>query len=373
MRAGRSNVGNRVGAVCERSARVGGKLRRLKRELSINQRCFLTLLVLAGNPDFVGEAIKALRLLELRELCLAGFKGLFSRLLRTELFADNALHIVKRAFLFRVVLNNAGRNKRIALHFNRVRIALFLQAFRTKERFGNAVVDDAAELGIRHAVAGDEVSRLYLEAEFLSGGLERVGLFVNHVRELVGAFRERADRHLFGVFALDLGLHGFKGFDGPGLNVGHINDVVAEFRFHGTDDVALLGIEDGVFKGLRHHALAEERKVAALRGAARILRFLFSDSGELRGISLHFSKNPFGLLESRSLVVAELNENVACAALLRNGPAVLVLFVIGLDVVGIGLLILEVLGREDDVFGLDVLGREEFGQMSGVVSLHLII
>ena len=149
--------------------------------------------------------------------------------------------------------------------------------------------------------------------------------------------------------------------------------MVAEFRFHGTDDVALLGIEDGILKGLRHHALAEERKVAALRGAARILRFLFGDCGKLRGIRLHFSENPLGLLQSGSLVVAELNEDVACAALLRDRPAVLVLLVISLDVLGIGFLILEILGRKDDVFGLDVLGREEFGKMSGVVSLHLIV
>ena len=66
VRAGSLNVGNRVGAVCERSARVGGKLRRLKREFCINQRRFLTLLVLAGNPDFVGEALETLRLLELQ-------------------------------------------------------------------------------------------------------------------------------------------------------------------------------------------------------------------------------------------------------------------------------------------------------------------
>ena len=64
---------------------------------------------------------------------------------------------------------------------------------------------------------------------------------------------------------------------------------------------------------------------------------------------------------------------MTCAALFRNGPALLILFVKGLEVVQTGLLIAESVRRKDNVLRLDVLGRKEILQVSVVIGFDLFV
>ena len=151
-------------------------------------------------------------------------------------------------------------------------------------------------------------------------------------------------------------------------HVRHVDDVVSEFGLDRTDDVALLGGEDSVFKGLHHDAAAEVGEVAPVVGGTRVDGVGLGEFAELRRIGLGFGEKRFSLLEGRGLVVAELKQNVARTAFFRNRPAVLVLFVEDLDFLFVGLdVLLEVFGRENDVLDLEVFGRVE------VVFVRLVV
>ena len=157
------------------------------------------------------------------------------------------------------------------------------------------------------------------------------------------------------------------------MDVGHVDDVPAEVALDGADDVTLLGGEDGVLKGLDHHAAAEEGEIAALNGGARVDGIFLGQFGEGGRIGLGLGEDFFGLLLGSGLVVAEADQDVAGTTLLSRGVALLVLFVIAANVLFIGLDGgLEAFGREDDVLGRDVLVGHELGLMAVVVGLDLI-
>ena len=103
------------------------------------------------------------------------------------------------------------------------------------------------------------------------------------------------------------------------MDVGHVDDVPAEVALDGADDVTLLGGEDGVLKGLDHHAAAEEGEIAALNGGARVDGIFLGQFGEGGRIGLGLAEDFFGLLLGSGLVVAEADQDVAGTTLLSRG------------------------------------------------------
>ena len=233
--------------------------------------------------------------------------------------------------------------------------------------------NDLTEFRICHAVAGDEISRLNLKTELRCSRFERIGLLINQVREFIGVGGELANRLLLRILALDLALHVFERLNCSRMNVGHVDHMPAEFRFNRADNIALLGVKHRIFKSLRHDAAAEEGQITALFCAARVNGIGLGQFSKLRRISLHFIGKFFSLLAGSFLVIAELDQNMTCAALFRNGPALLILFVKGLEVVQTGLLIAESVRRKDNVLRLDVLGRKKILQVSVVVGFNLFV
>lgn len=244
-----------------------------------------------------------------------------------ERIGNEPLHFVERAFGFREVFHDTSRNQTISRNLNRARIALFLQGFRAEQRFSHMIGNDLTEFRIRHAVAGDEIGRLNLKTELRCSRFERIGLFINQVREFIGVGGELANRLLLRILALDLALHVFERFNCSRMNVGHVDHMPAEFRFNRADNIALLGVKYRIFKSLRHDAAAEEGQITALFCAARVNGIGLGEFSKLRRISLHFIGKFFSLLAGSFLVIAELDQNMTCAALFRNGPALLILFV----------------------------------------------
>jgi hypothetical protein len=92
------------------------------------------------------------------------------------------------------------------------------------------------------------------------------------------------------------------------LDVGQLDDVVAELGLHQAADLALLQREGRVLERLGHRAAREEVEVAALRRRARVLRVLLRDVGEAGGFffTCASSSSAFALALSLSAAGAPL-------------------------------------------------------------------
>ncbi len=118
----------------------------------------------------------------------------------------------------------------------------------------------------RHAGAGHVVLRCDLEAELVGRGLQRIGLLIDQVGELLGGLGESLLRLLGAQFLLDFGAHLGERLGLCRLDLGDANDVKAEVGLDDLAGFARLQTEGRVFEGLDHHALAEETEIATLGG-----------------------------------------------------------------------------------------------------------
>ena len=126
----------------------------------------------------------------------------------------------------------------------------------------------------------------------------------------------------------------------------HLDNVIPELRLHGADYLSLFGAEKGFLEGRREGPLWLTTEVSTLVLAARVLRILFGELGEISTVF----ELPFHLFSLLLLVFLE--QDVAGAALLGGGELeVFVLVVVSLYVflgrLGVaGNLLLNLLQRE---------------------------
>ena len=203
------------------------------------------------------------------------------------------------------------------------------------------------------------------QLELIGHRLQAVGLLVHAVGECVGGFGELALRLLLLHFGLQLGLHLLEAALLGRLDVGHLDDVVAELGFDQAADLALAQRESRVLESLGHGAAGEEVEVAALRGRARVLRVLLRDLGEAVRRLLHGRQQFLGLglrlvALGRRRVLGHGDQDVAGAALFLAAQARGILLVIGLEVLLVdGDALLDGLQVQHHVFDVGLLGRLE--------------
>ncbi len=232
-------------------------------------------------------------------------------------------------------------------------------------------------VGVGAGLAGHVVGLRDLELPAVGGGLEALGLLIDHVVEIDRGLREQLLRLLVAELALDLGAHRLVALLLAAANGRELDHVVAEVALDHAADLARLQAVGRVLERLDHGAAAEEVEVAALLRRALVLGVLLRDLGELRGILLHLGEDRLGLglgLLPLGLgrVLVGLDQDVAGAALLRRGEALLVLgVVLAKLVLGDGDVLLQRIEVEHEVLDRGLLGSAELRRMRRILVVGL--
>ncbi len=295
-------------------------------------------------------------LAQLGEPGLSSFTCQSHGLASLDQFTDLRLHLIQWSDRRGPVVQNAGRHQRVGGNLDRLRVAPVLQRVLSEDGVDHARGDEG-----RNSLPGHCLDCANLQIEFLSCRLQRVGLLVHDVGELIGRFSKSLLRLLLLQVALDIGADLLERLGLRGLDGGQPNDVKAEVRLDDVADLAFLQFERNLFERLDHHAPAEKAEIAALGRRAAVLRVFAREFFEVDGLCPDLCENFIRLLAGGRLVGAlGGQQDVTRAALLLGTVARLVLVVIGPDVgfgnrSGTG----NRFRRKYQVLDLHVLGRFE--------------
>ena len=223
--------------------------------------------------------------------------------------------------------------------------------------------------------ARDERRGLDREPEGLGRALQRIGLLVDAVLELVGSRREFLRGLLPLEIGLDLPLHLFERPRLRRIDRVELDHVIAEIGLDRADDVADLHPEHCVVERLHHVAATEGAQIAALRSRTRILRKLLREIAELRRIGLCLRVQVLGLFPCSRLLLGlgvrfDGDQDVRRVALLGLRVRLQIVVVLRLDFGRVGRRLRgERVLREHEVLDLRELGRLERRGVGVVIGL----
>src|SRR6185295_3301142 len=126
--------------------------------------------------------------------------------------------------------------------------------------------------------------------------LQRIGLIVDEVAEVVGLLSEYAPGLRLAHFFLELALDRLELWPLASVDLIELDHVIAELRFDRPRDLADFHVEYGVIERLHHPAAREETEIAAFGRGARVLRGLLGKLRERFGGFLRFRQQRLSLL-----------------------------------------------------------------------------
>ena len=274
--------------------------------------------------------------------------------------------------------HHAARRQLVAAQIDRLGVALLVYRIGGEQR--------AQKLGIRQRAAGagrrragHVVGRLDGELELVRHRLQAVRLLVHAVAKLLGQFAELGLRLLRAQLVLELGAHLLEWRHRCRLNLGQLDDVVAEIAFDQIAQVARLGQAEGGLRDRRIDALValKQPQVAAAGRAGIVLRRLARHVGKSAGRLAQLSQQGGGralgfLAFSRRRILGRRDQDVAGAPLLGRAKGGGILVVIGAQVLlahAHGLL--HAVQIQHDVLDLGRFGRLVARDVRLVVGLQL--
>ena len=229
------------------------------------------------------------------------------------------------------MLDDTCRQKRVRRDLHRFRVAPVLQRVLGKQCGENLRAIQLAERrqSLYRRVARQPARLLDCHLEAIGCRLQAVRLLINQIAESLGRFCELPRCCLALEFRFDLRTHVDQRTLRANLDARHLDDVVAEFRLYQPGHLILLGLEDGIFKRLDHHAAAKKTKIAPFLRRARILGVLLRQFGKsarrLLDLLQHFFRFRPRLLSIHVRVGQD--QNVARAPFLGLLVAILVAFI----------------------------------------------
>jgi len=190
----------------------------------------------------------------------------------------------------------------LGANFDRLGVAAILHGVFGEQCFDNPLVQQLRLTGRRrrHA-AGDVFLSGGLESELVGRRLQRVGLLVDEVRELLSRLGIALLCLLGAQVLLDLGAHLGERLGLSRLDLGDADDVETEVVSTTSLVSPTFSLNAASSNGLTIMPLAEETQVAALRRGPRVLGLLLGDLCEVARIRFQRGQNAFAFLRAAAL------------------------------------------------------------------------